>query len=110
MTGRSLRLLLTTLDAAAVVASAPAVDSLAAAPGQPQADAAATWRLCKKKIKHKGKRYKVARLRLSCPTARHKSKRVLKTRHAPHEWKCSLDLPFNGTCHKGKRAFWLRRV
>lgn len=94
--------------------SVGAAEAFAAQGGQPTAEAASQYRLCKKKLSRNGHRYKVSRRGMPCGAALRKSRRVLKTKHASRGWHCSLpNLPQVGSCWKGKRgkrAFVFRRI
>ena len=107
-----LRFLLVALAATAMLSVGAA--EAAAAQGQPTAEAASQYRLCKKKLSRNGHRYKVSRRGMPCGAALRKSGRVLKTKHASRGWHCSLpNLPQVGSCWKGKRgkrAFVFRRI
>lgn len=109
----TLRFVLSTLTAAALLTAGSVAHSLATDAGGVHARAA-TFKVCKKKLKRKGHRYQIQRRKLSCGTARRKTGRVLKTRRAPRGWHCSLpNLPHSGSCWKGKggkRSFVFHRI
>jgi hypothetical protein len=92
------------------VASSGSSGSAAAANEAPSAAANTPFRACKKKLRHKGRRYSLVRRAIGCRKASKLTRRILRTKRPLRRWSCNLSLPQAGRCSKRKAAFIFVRV